>query len=474
MLNTKSNFRINLLAAPPAQKMVRSFFFPYALQLGALLVFAFLLVNGMRTGSPESYGTNLTATIRKTNLTTLVVWGMWWPGLILATIVLGRVWCTVCPMELVSNVANRVAKTFGFKGWALPRWMRWGFLALLAYVMLQLLVAGFEVHRTPLYTSFVLFGLLALALLAGAMFREPRAFCQSFCPASLLLSVYSRLSRVGLRKAQDEVCAQCQTKDCVRADNRFKIDARSCPSYLRPYDLNKCEACVLCFQCAKVCPHDNVGFGLVQPELKGATVKTLPTAAAIFIFIAGGFVSHELFGEAPVLDNFFHYAPEKLAAFFGQPALFPWLEALWFLVILPAVILGCMWLISRSSKAPHAFAPFITTTALFLVPVLAAGHAMKALIKLNSWSVYLPPALHDPTGITLAQSLVAGNAKALAPLFSTAVIGWLMAILLATSFIFAGKKIYEKLDAALRPAAYGGIGILTCLYASVVLNWLTK
>lgn len=42
--------------------------------------------------------------LRNTNLANLIVWSYWWPIIILSAIFLGRVWCMVCPMELVTTL----------------------------------------------------------------------------------------------------------------------------------------------------------------------------------------------------------------------------------------------------------------------------------------------------------------------------------------------------------------------------------
>jgi hypothetical protein len=472
MASESSNFRWNLLASPSVMRVVRSRLFPYALQLAALAVFVLLVVNGLRTGGPESYDAALTKTLRKTNLTTLVVWGLWWPGVILATIALGRVWCTVCPMELVGNLLNRLGRAAGLSRWELPGWIRAGFAALLAYVVLQLLVAGFEVHRAPLYTASILLGLLTLTALAGLLFREPRAFCKGFCPANLLLDVYSRLSMVRLRKSSDRLCAECVSKDCVRADCRDKLDARSCPSFLRPSDLDEDDACVLCFQCAKICPHDNIGFGVRARHLADRIARALPLPIALFVFIDAGFVSHELCEEVRAADRLFHYVPETMAALFGAPGALCWFEALWFLAIFPTIILGIMWLAALATRARYPLGTFMARTALFLVPVSATGHAIKCVFKMNGWSTWLPGALKDPTGLQTAQAIASKTIQAPGLLLPGDIASLMMITVLVVVCVATSRAIRGRLDVALRKPAYLGIGLLTGIYSLVVLMLL--
>ena len=51
-----------------------------------------------------------------------VFWGIWWPFVLLSMVMLGRVWCGVlCPEGALTEFASK----FG-RGWAIPRWLRWG------------------------------------------------------------------------------------------------------------------------------------------------------------------------------------------------------------------------------------------------------------------------------------------------------------------------------------------------------------
>jgi polyferredoxin len=461
-----TRFRFNLLKNQTFKATILSPVFPYVLQLLALTAFLGLMFNGFSSSDPSGYEAGLTKYLRKTNLSTLAVWGLWWPGLILTTILLGRLWCTMCPMELVSNVTRRLARLIGFKGFILPKWARTGFIILGAYLILQLLVGGFEVHRVPLYTAWVLLALLAMAAFVGWTFREPRAFCHGFCPAALLLDAYSLLTRAGLRAASPAVCADCKTKDCVREASRFRLDARSCPSYLKPYHLTQDDGCVLCFQCAKICPSDNIGVGWLKTEKE--TKKPLPLPVALFIMIAGGFVSHELFGEVKGLDQIFHAVPQYLASITSLTELFPWFEALWFLLVLPGFLTLTIWSIARMGNHRATFAGIISQSAVGLVPLVAAGHGVKALIKINAWSVYLPSALTDPHGFRLARSLLNKSVTEPNTLISVNLAAFGFALILLGATWLAIRMIQRFSEESVRPAAYAGVTLLTLLFGTVI------
>ena len=110
--------------------------------------------------------------------TTLVVWGLWWPGMIVLAITFGRVWCTVCPMELVHRAGDALARRLGYRRARLSPWLRAGWLTLLLYLTLQLLVAGVSIHRIPHATAILLlalaFGVVVLTIIKTLSPGEPR------------------------------------------------------------------------------------------------------------------------------------------------------------------------------------------------------------------------------------------------------------------------------------------------------------
>jgi polyferredoxin len=185
-----SQIKLDFLAWKPVRFVVMSPAFPVALQAAALGVIGWLALNGLGIG-PDWKAEDLMS-LRKTNLTTLVVWGLWWPAMIGMALVLGRAWCTVCPMELVNRAGDTVARKVGWPRARLGKFLRAGWFIIVLYLALQLLVAGLSIHRVPHYTSIFLLVLLSGAIITGLVFREPRSFCRAFCPAGALLSVYGR------------------------------------------------------------------------------------------------------------------------------------------------------------------------------------------------------------------------------------------------------------------------------------------
>lgn len=220
----------DLLRVRPIRALILWRGFPYFFQVLMLLVFVALAIMGWSRFPPPGVDGKLYA---KCNLVTLAIWGLWWPAMVWITVLFGRAWCAICPLELVSNLAERAARRLGVSQRHLRRWITSGAIIVALYALIQFLVAGAQIHRVPAYTSLFLLGLLALTVITGLIFRD-RAFCRGFCPVGQLLGIYGRGSMLVVRAGHPENCQACTGKDCLLACNRYKGDARSCPSLLNP------------------------------------------------------------------------------------------------------------------------------------------------------------------------------------------------------------------------------------------------
>ena len=459
--------RVDLLAPSGIRRALLWPGFPVVLQAAALVAVVALAANGWGIGPGHSAKDLLT--LRKTNLTTLVVWGLWWPGMIALALAFGRAWCTVCPMELVNRATDALARRAGWPRARLPKLLGAGGVVLLAYLVLQILVAGVSVHRVPHLTSLLLVSLLGLAAVAGLVFEHPRAFCTALCPAAALLSVYGRFTRLQLDVRSRAVCDGCRTRDCVAQRNRFELDGRSCPSLIRPHSRRPSDGCVLCFQCTKVCPHANVGFGIVEPEAGSRAPRMLLPFEAAFVMIAAGFVAHEVVGEVKWLDRYFHFVPDLLHAW--APAVgFGWWEALWFLFLLPVAVWCLVAGIARLLGHRTGLGTLLLAAATGAAPVVAMAHLAKALAKITSWAGYLPLAAADPAGELTFSHLAEGAVARPAGLVGLSLVGWIALV----AMLWIGWRGWQwARDAAPEGllAARAGLATVGLLFTVVLGVW---
>lgn len=460
--------RYDILSWNPIRWLLMSPAFPIVLQAIAFIGVVALAVNGLGVG-PGMTGDELLI-LRKTNLTTLVVWGLWWPAMIVVALFLGRAWCTVCPMEMINRLGDAIARRICWPRARLGGFLRAGWLIVVIYFVLQLLVAGFSIHRVPHYTSIFIFAILGAALVTGLLFSDPRSFCRAFCPAGALLLVYGRYTPLQLEARDPSVCDSCATKDCVRSQNRRRFDKRRCPSMLAPFRRKASDGCVLCLQCAKVCPYGNMGFGLVTAAAPVSRKPILRPFEAAFVMIALGFVAHEVIGEVKWLDAIFHATSAWLNRLVPSVS-FGWMEALWFLGLFPliawSVISGIAYLMGHRGDLKSV----LLAAATGVAPIVAVAHLAKAVAKVSSWGGFLPVSVGDPKGLdTFRATITDQTLSSPAELLGLSIVGWMM-LFGMTLIAWRALNWVRDISKDSLPAARSALVATFILFMSVLITW---
>ncbi len=439
-----------------------------------LLVFIFLIYSGFSAYSTDS---SFLIQLRNTNIGNLLVWSYWWPFIVIGAIFFGRIWCMVCPVELVTSLAAKVGlrrkrPALLTSGWMIP----------LFYTIILLVgIQGLSIHRNPYYMAWYLLAIMLLSILIGWLY-EKNTFCKYVCPIGLLLAMYSKLSWLGWRVKRPEVCSQCRDKSCVASEHLYKHSAKSCGIGLYPASISDNDACVLCGGCARSCQKyqerspsearpnpewQRIGFanGLLNS-------KPLQYAECAFLLILSGFVISEIWTEwgatkaiLNTLSLFFIHplAIENSAAnkvLHGVIIFILLPLALWLLPFGMAKILGSRTLLKS----------YLMYAGLAFIPIMAAAHAVKALLKSTSRLPYFEYLFQDIIGMTNAQKII--DKEMVLHTFSPSIYHLITAISLF--FLIAGiglsvgvlkrlqKSVFlDKRDRVfyLIPLLYGGIFI---------------
>jgi hypothetical protein len=429
---------IDLLQFGPLKSTILCSGFPYLFQVGMLVLFVGFAVLAWGLFPPEGVADKLYA---KTNLVNLVIWGLWWPAMVLTTIFFGRVWCMICPLEFVANLTERLGRRLGISQWRLRRWLRDGFLILGLYALIQMLVAGIHLHRIPAYTSIFLWMMLGLAAFVGFFFAD-RAFCRGFWPVGLLLGTYGRGSMLVVRSKSRETCQDCEGKECVAACERTRLDARSCPSLLNPAKLSSNQDCLVCGQCLKSCRPDNMQL-LIRSPFHGDDSREAAASwpVTLFVMLVSGFVLYELCSEWPAAESAFQWVPVSLAGWVGATGLVGWFNGVWMLIIVPLALWYFLGLITVVSRESSSVVMAWRRLALPLVVVISAGHLAKGLAKLSSWSGFLPFAINNPNGIQTALEISTGQMPQPAPLLSLAAVSLFSGLFVLAAIGFALREL---------------------------------
>ncbi len=398
----------------------------------------------MTTNDPD-----LVYWLRNTNLSNLVVWSYWWPVIIIAAILLGRLWCTVCPMELITYWASRIGLRLQVPGILKSGWAVTIFYMLIWIVGVQTLA----VNRIPHQMSLYMLMLIIVAVDISLIFRK-RAFCSYVCPVGHLLGLYALISPFEWRADDKSICKSCKTKDCVVKKNHYRPISRSCTSDLYPATIRDNRDCLLCTQCFKTCPNRNIRFSTRRPFADFFSSVDLPAAQVGFILLVSGFVVFEILSEWSVSLAILMWMPDRLTNALGiTGSMASFVSATIMYVVLPVLVLLAVAALARlaSGRKPAPFVATVKTFTLLLLPTIAGAHIIKSILKMSTRIPYWRGAISDPKGIETAQTIAAGThvldnsvTEALEPAVSYAAAALLLAALAATLLIFRRSVVIQK------------------------------
>lgn len=445
--------------------------FPLVLQLLTLSVFLLLIVGGLAVDTDDMAFAKV---VRNTNLANLIVWSYWWPLIILSAVFLGRVWCMVCPMELVTSLAARV----GLKRRP-PAFLRSGWLMTVFYILILFIgIHTLAIHRVPFRMAIYMVFLLGAAVAVGLLFAR-NTFCAHICPVGHLLGLYARLAPVGWGVRDTSVCADCKDRSCVSDETAYVFQGRSCGVGLRPVRLDDNTQCLLCGQCLKACDHNN-------PDLDGRpnpgwfprrwfkdvlALKPLTPAQVAFCVVVSGFVIYELFTEWGTTKALLMWTPESVEHVLGVSGALGHglVKSLTLFVVLPVLLWFLPFGAFRLAGGRLSLSDYLLKIGIAFIPIMAAAHAIKSLLKMTSRIPYWQYVVSDPLGVGTAQGILDKTIR-LAPLpfwrdpVMTVLALVLMGVAVALSLLAVRKLIAEHVSEAgwrsvplyLIPGLYGG------------------
>jgi len=217
---------------------------------------------------------------------------VWAVGLLLVTLVLGRVFCGwMCPLGTLQQLFSwALSPRSRRESLQVNRWRRW--YALKYYVLAALLalsVAGSLQtglldplslaarglasglwpalpHGRPVPGGW----LAALALLAVLVANRwiPRLFCRALCPLGALLGVFARFSLVRIHRRGDG-CSSC------------KLCTFACQGADEPLGEHRPGECHVCLNCVAGCPDGSVSY---RPLAPAAPLPERPDLARRYVF----------------------------------------------------------------------------------------------------------------------------------------------------------------------------------------------
>lgn len=335
--------------------------------------------------------------LRYTNLTSFLIWTIWWPGIIVAAIFTGRGWCTICHQKLISDVLSEHGLN-----WKVPEYiLKYGttatIISVFGVLFLHSTVAGYEVSHIAGLSALYLLILLIYVVVISLLF-EKGAFCKSFCPLVGFLGIYSRCSPVELGPEDPEKCKNCKDKECKKHCSNGLV--------ILEMDSQMQEGCLLCLECAKRCPNDNVSLSL-RSFFKGLwDSPKRTTAEALAVIFLLGIVIAEVGEEYKPFDEVMVYIPDQLAQVFGFSTILDsstggiliW-EVLWILIATPLIFIGLSGIVAKFLSKSRDFSGItwnvIKMYSLGFVPLILGLHTTKMLYGLESKIGYIPYTINN-------------------------------------------------------------------------------
>jgi len=379
-----------------------------------------------------------------TNFATFGFWVLWFMALILLLPVVGRLWCTVCPVGGCNDLLARI----GLKR-AYPRRLNNYLLMAGLLLGLSLTAETFSFNRYPDLTAGLLLGLLLAAAAAGLIFRG-RVFCRYWCPVGGMAGLYDRMAPVEIESRDRTLCRRCETKACYLGGTQwykfswsgwhsiFPFRRPGCPAFIFPPEALRNDTCLMCTQCFKNCPYDNLSWKS-RPFLSGLwRMETRDRSEALLVVVLTGIVFYRLVRFWGGLRGLVDWPAEVLATLlpFMTPTLFKGTQLLFGFALWPLLFFLLLAFLAKAAseisftpwpaggektagllydlaeidekrkeeeegwdRKKHTLWGYLVVYCFSFLPLIAGTYAAFAVIKLNEKIGYLSLVLSDPAGV---------------------------------------------------------------------------
>jgi cytochrome c oxidase assembly factor CtaG/ferredoxin len=325
------------------------------------------------------------------NLAGVLPWIHWRGLVILSLLAAGNFFCMACPFLVPRTVARRWLP----KGRSWPRLLRSKWLAVVLLGIFLWAYEAFSLWDSPWWTAWLAISYFVAALIIDGYFRGA-AFCKYVCPIGQFNFVQSLISPLEVKVREPEICATCETKDCIRGRDGIP----GCELHLfQPRKAGNMD-CTFCLDCIHACPHDNIAMPVRtlgselwhhSPSSGVGALARRPDLAALVVVLVFGAFTNAAGMVAPVAEW-----QDRLAAMLGQASPFLSTSVFYFLglVVLPALTVGAAAMLSRRWGRLNASALKVATRYSFaLVPLgFSMWLAHYSFHFLTSYDTVIPTA----------------------------------------------------------------------------------
>lgn len=281
-----------------------------------------------------------------------ILWGLWFPLVLLSVIVTGRSWCgLLCPMGAAAEWGNKVGPQR-----LVPAWMRREGMPIASFVVVTILGQTLGVRTHAEAAAQIFGGTMLLAVIVGFFYgRRRRAWCRHLCPIGLLLGIFSRLGAVEFRPVIRLPGGDAYT------------DKGICPMMIDLPRKEESRHCIECFRCVNPGAKGGMNVVLRQPgsEVERIRDHHANPVEVWFLFLGTGIaLGGFLWGILPLWQD--------LRAMAGEWAI----GQGWYWFVSP----GPGWLMSvhPDRREVYLWLDFVMISGFMLAIMLAVAAALTA------------------------------------------------------------------------------------------------
>jgi len=451
--------------------------FPISFKFITFIAFLALIFIGL---SAHSDNPVLSGQVYRTNLSNSFIWDTWWPLLILSSVIFGRVWCMVCPVEMITSFFAKIGLKYKRPGWILSGWIIPVFYALIVIVGVTIL----EIDFKPVYTAWYLLIIVVISIMSGLIF-EKNTFCRYICPVGYLLGIFSKVATWGWRVKSKPVCKACPDKSCISNRYTYQLNYKSCGVDLVPAEINDNKHCILCLGCLKTCKTYKTSANTSRPnpalvKLGFANdlmqVKPLLISEWIFLYFITAHLVDEIteFQFINTLKNIIF--PVSISTFLNiKEGVVKNLVATGYLFfLLPLILWTLPYLVILISRIKMSVGRYLKNFSLAFLPIIISLFVGLIFMEVAVRLPYYKFIISDPVGINTIRGILTRQIiVAKLPPWTQ----WIFGLILAASLIagillsFRVTKRYALKSNLQKhmPTLYSTIVVFVFAFLSVVI-----
>ncbi len=390
-------------------RLLSKWYFPISLKYISLVAYIVLIVTGLMAYSTDA---EFLKQLRNTNLGNLIVWSYWWPAIVIMAIFFGRIWCMVCPVEIITTFFSKIGLKRKRPKWLLSGWAITIFYIIILFVGIQ----GFAIHRNPFFMAIYLLVIVGVSIIIGSIY-EKNTFCRYVCPVGYLLGLYSRLSFFGWRVKNPQTCETCKDKSCIHKKYQYNLNKKSCGVDLYPATITDNANCILCAGCLKTCNEyqSEPSTNRPNPEFRHIgfandlfQLKPLKIAEMVLVLVVSGYMISQIWSEWSITNLWLTYIPSAISEslHINNPIASGIIYGVFWFIIIPMVVWFIPFLVLHIVGIKPNLKQYFLNYGIAYIPIVAAAHAVKSIVKSIDRIPYIEHLAEDFSGMVTAQKII--------------------------------------------------------------------